>query len=459
MVSVGMAGYLPSIRGDDSIPSFILRMTKGQYQLVPEEYGKTDVWYFNNQIPGPQIRVKQGESFRVLVENRLDQSTTVHWHGLRVKNTMDGVPYLTQDPIEPGQTFLYELEAPDAGTFWYHPHQRSFEQVGRGLYGSLVVEERQAIDIDRELTWVLDDWRLTANAQLTGDYSGNRHDMSHAGRIGNTVTINGEIPDRFHLRRGERIRIRLINAANARIMALVFEDHEPKIISIDGQPVTPHLPKNRQYILAPGMRMDLQMDCTGRPGEKYALQDHYYPNQQYRLLDLVYDEKAVRDEILQDDIVLPGNPMPEPNLDESIQFEIDLAGGARGDMQGANFQGKWTDLRELVRQGKAWSINGVASHGHVMEPVIVVERNTSCILNIRNNTAWPHPMHLHGHSFRVLSQNDTAVLHHPWQDTVLIESGATSKIAFVADNPGDWMFHCHILEHQAAGMMAVIRVV
>ena len=120
---------------------------------------------------------------------------------MRVPNNMDGVPHLTQTPIASGSTFTYEFDAIDAGTFWYHPHQRSFEQVGRGLYGPLIVEENEPIRVDRDVTWVLDDWRLTADGQISNDF-GNTHDLSHNGRVGNTVTINGRVPEKFLVRRG-----------------------------------------------------------------------------------------------------------------------------------------------------------------------------------------------------------------------------------------------------------------
>ena len=139
----------------------------------------------------------------ITVENRLAEETTVHWHGLRVPNAMDGVPHLTQRPIAPGETFVYEFDVPDAGTYWYHPHQRSFEQVGRGLYGPLIVEEREPIQVDRDVTWVLDDWRLLPDAQISDDF-GNFMDASHNGRVGNTVTVNGRIPETFAVRAGER---------------------------------------------------------------------------------------------------------------------------------------------------------------------------------------------------------------------------------------------------------------
>ena len=241
-----------------------LRAAPGLTRLVPEPHGETPAWCYNEVVPGPEFRVRQGERLRVLVENGLDEETTVHWHGVRLPNGMDGVPHLTQRPIGPGETFVYEFDAIDAGTFWYHPHQRSFEQVGRGLYGPLIVEEPEPVRVDRDVTWVLDDWRLTKSAAISDDF-GNGHDMSHNGRVGNTVTINGRVPDNFAAKQGERIRLRLINAANARIFGLDFQGHQPIVIALDGQPVTPHAPDGGLVVLGPAMRADVVLDMAAKP--------------------------------------------------------------------------------------------------------------------------------------------------------------------------------------------------
>ena len=262
--------------GAQPLRHFTLRAGKANAQLVPENSPATPVWAYNQVVPGPEIRVAQGDRVRIAVENALDEETTVHWHGLRVPHDMDGVPHLTQRPIGPGERFVYEFDVPDAGTYWYHPHQRSFEQVGRGLYGPLIIEEREPIAVDREITWVLDDWRLERDARISDDFV-NRHDMSHNGRVGNTVTINGQIPDSFRVRQGERIRLRLINAANARIVALDFRDHRPWIVALDGQPVTPHEPGNRTVVLGPAMRADLVLDMSGDPTSRFTITDTFYP--------------------------------------------------------------------------------------------------------------------------------------------------------------------------------------
>jgi FtsP/CotA-like multicopper oxidase with cupredoxin domain len=437
---------------------FRLVARPGRTHLVGAPYPETAVWSYNGTVPGPEIRVRQGEPLRIAVENRLAEETTVHWHGVRVPNAMDGVPHLTQPPIAPGEAFVYEFDLPDAGTYWYHPHQRSFEQVGRGLYGLLIVEEREPIQVDRDVTWVLDDWRLLQDAQISDDF-GNFMDSSHNGRVGNTVTVNGRILESFPVRAGERVRLRLINAANARIFALEFQDHRPMVIALDGQPVAPHEPAGGRVILGPAMRADVVFDMTGQPGERFSVIDPFYRGLEYRLLDLVYsDEPPLHPHPLDAPLRLAANTMPEPDLEGIERHEVTFGGGMMGGMMMAMMDGRRADMREMMRSGMAWAINGVVASGHVMEPLLTLRRGRSYVLAMHNDTAWHHPMHLHGHAFRVIARNGQPTRHQEWQDTVLMTPHERVDIAFVADNPGDWMFHCHILEHQAAGMMGLIRV-
>ena len=429
----------------------------GRVPLVGGDHPQTAVWAYNGAVPGPELRARQGERLRIIVDNRLDEETTVHWHGLRVPNAMDGVPHLTQNPVAPGTSFTYEFDLPDAGTYWYHPHQRSSEQVGRGLYGPLIVEERKPIPVDREFYWVLDDWRLLPDAQISGDF-GNMMDMSHNGRIGNTATVNGRIRETFEVRRGERIRLRLINAANARTFALEFTGHAPRVIALDGQPVEPHAPPDGRIVLGAAMRADIVLDMTGKPGDRFAVNDTFYRGLEYRLLDLVYAAEPLRDGAPDGPVALARNTMPEPDLKSAERHEVVFGGGMMGNMTAAMMDGRRTGMRDMMRHGMAWAINGVAATGHTLEPFLTLQRGSSHVLAMRNDTAWHHPMHLHGHAFRVTSRNGAPTRYREWQDTVLIGPRESAEIAFVADNPGDWMFPCHILEHQAAGMMAVVRV-
>ncbi len=430
----------------------------GRAQLVGPSYPQTEVWCFGGRVPGPELRLRQGGRLAVAFENQLPESSTVHWHGLRVPNAMDGVAGLTQAPVAPGDTFSYAFDLPDAGTFWYHPHQRSVEQIGRGLYGPLIVEETEPIRVDREEVWVLDDWRMTEEAAIVEDFD-NFHDKSHAGRIGNTVTLNGVIPETFPVKSGERIRLRLINAANARFFALKFTGHRPQLIALDGQPCTPHeLPEGR-IVLGPAMRADLVLDMTGRPGARYELIDDHYQRFAYRLLDIAYETGApLREHPLDAPIALPANPLPIPDLGTAVRQRVVLGGGAMGGMASATFRGRTQGLRDIAREGKVWALNGVVADRLRMEPLLTVQRGRSAVIELANETAFDHPMHLHGHSFRVLSRDGRPVPHGIWQDTVLVAPREKVEIALVADNPGDWLFHCHILEHMAAGMMGLIRV-
>jgi FtsP/CotA-like multicopper oxidase with cupredoxin domain len=418
-------------------------------QLVPKEYPRTEVWAYNDRAPGPVLRARQGDRLRVLVENRLEEPTTVHWHGIRLPNAMDGVPVITQPPVAPGEKFLYEFTLPDAGTFFYHPHQRGFEQMGRGLAGALVVEERSPPPVDRDELWVLGDWRLAADASIRGGF-GNFMDVSHAGRIGNTVTINGHMQETFRVRAGERIRLRLVAASNARIFALEFRGHRPWIVALDGQPCEPHEPAGGVVVLAPAQRADLMIDMTGAPGSRHEVRDVFYRGREYRLIDLAYgDEEPLQAKRSSSPIELPANPLPDPDLRNAERHEVVFTGGMMGSMRG-------------MRRGMAWAVNG-ASNGcgegsAPLEPLFVLRKDRSYVLRLVNDTAWPHPIHLHGHSFRVLSRNGAPAARRDWRDTVLLAARETAEIAFVADNPGDWMFHCHVLEHQAAGMMTCIRV-
>jgi FtsP/CotA-like multicopper oxidase with cupredoxin domain len=422
-------------------------------RLVPTPYPETDVWSYNGTVPGPEIRARQGDRLRVVVTNRLDEETTVHWHGIRLANDMDGVPHLTQSPIKPGDSFAYEFDLHDAGTFWYHPHQRSFEQAGRGLSGALIVDEHEPIEVDRDVTWVLDDWRLVSDASIRDDF-GSGMDMAMAGRIGNTVTINGRVRETFACRAGERIRLRLINAANARIFGLNFHDHEPHVVALDGHPVEPY-PLTGRLTLGPGERADLVINMTGAPGERFLIVDDFYWQNRYRLLDLAYgEEPPLRRQRPDTSIRLTPNPLPDPDLDRAERHEIVFGGGMGGMMRGGTRRG----MMGSGMAGHAWSVNGVSMTDHRHEPLITLERDVSCRLVMRNQTAFHHPIHLHGHAFQVLSRNGRPRPRREWKDTVMMAPNERVEIAFVADNPGDWMIHCHILEHQAGGMMGAIRV-
>ncbi len=462
--SAGLAfGALPLVRPTLAATGneFRIEAAPGRASLVGRDGPHTAVWAYDGTIPGPTLRFKQGEPVRILVDNSLDEDTTVHWHGIRLPNAMDGVPGLTQPPIKPRETFTYEFTPPDAGTFWYHPHANSLEQLGRGLAGAVIVEEKEPVAVDRDVLWVLTDWRLTAEGGIASGF-GNRMEAAMSGRVGNAVTLNGVVPDDQPVHAGERIRLRLVNTSLARIMALRFEGHRPVIVATDGQPCNPHEPEGGRLLLGPAMRIDVVLDMVGGPGRRYRIIDDFYEGLAYLLTHLAYtDDPPLRSEPLDAPLRLPPNPLPEPDLSSAERHELKLEGGmmsGMGMMGGGMMQG----MGGMMGHGRAvWTINGTSmtGDGHAgMPPLVTLAQGQSHVITLRNDTAWWHPMHLHGFSYRVLARNGAPVPHNQWADTVLMAPRDTVDIAFVADNPGDWMLHCHVTDHQTAGLMTVLRV-
>jgi FtsP/CotA-like multicopper oxidase with cupredoxin domain len=306
---------------------------------------------------------------------------------------------------------------------------------------------------------MLGDWRLDREARIVGDF-GNFMDASHAGRIGNTVTVNGAIRETFDLRAGQRIRLRLVNAANARIFGLEFRCHDPVVIALDGQPVEPHRPENGRVVLGPSMRADVLLDATGEPGRSYQVVDDFYPRRAYRLLDLSYGKDRLRGGSAgAPPPKLAPNPLSEPDLGKAERHRVEFGGGMMGNMPGMGMGGMGMGMMG-GRHRMAWTVNGKAmpDNGHAHDPILELRLGRSYVLELVNDTQWHHPIHLHGHVFRVITRDGKTTRHREWLDTVLIDPRSRAEIAFVADNLGNWMIHCHILEHQASGMMAVIRV-
>ncbi|OYV59997.1 MAG: copper oxidase, partial [Acidocella sp. 21-58-7] len=228
-----------------------LKPAPGLAPIMGDGQAETPVLAYNGMVSGPVLRLAQGKLFQADVINGLDEGTTVHWHGISLPNAMDGVPGLTQASIKPGSSFHYAFTPPDAGTFWYHPHDHTAQQMGRGMAGALIVKEPEPPGFDRDVLWVLQDWELLSDNRIVDGFDNEMEGMM-AGRIGTTVTINGTIPTPVSLRAGERIRLRLINACLARFMALRFAGHRVVIMALDGQPVAqPFEPDGGLTVIAP----------------------------------------------------------------------------------------------------------------------------------------------------------------------------------------------------------------
>lgn len=440
---------LPGVAWSETAP--ILHAREGTARLAPPEYPETQIWGYDGTVPGPVLRARQGERMAQLFRNGLPQASSVHWHGIRIENGMDGVAGLTQSAVEPGEDFHYDFALPDAGTYWYHPHNRTYEQMARGLYGALIVEEAEgAPQVDLDEVLLIDDWRLNDTAQITDDF-GVMHDWAHAGRIGNWITVNGDGAWSREVQRGGRLRLRLVNTANARVFALQARGLEGWVVALDGMPLeTPE--RLDRLTLAPAQRADLIVDVTADEGEEALLvsfeRDGGYAIAAFSVRGLA------RKTGVADPAPLPANPVPALGvLSEARRAELLMEGGAMGGMRGAMMGGRMMGMRDMAAAGKVWAFNGMAEMGET--PLIDAALGETIRIAMTNDTAWPHAMHLHGHHFRQISADGSV---GPLRDTLLMNRGETVEVAFVADNPGDWLLHCHMLEHSAGGMMTWLRV-
>ena len=451
IAAFGCAGGSPRpARADDEDP-LVLRARPGTAQLAPAGFPGTPIWGYGGRVPGPTLRVPQGERVTRRFVNELPQASTVHWHGVRLENAMDGASGVTQVPVPPGGGFLYDFVAPDAGTFWYHPHERAWEQMARGLYGALVVDEPEPPRVDRDEVLLIDDWRLTEEATLHEESFGAIGDWSHGGRTGNWITVNGASPWTRTASRHERLRLRLANTANSRIFTLETRGLEGWLVALDGQPLETLEPVGR-IVLGPGERADLVVDVVARSGERALVVSR--EREGAFILCTFAVEHSLRETRGAAPPPLRPNPLPAlGDLSRAREATLRMAGGAMGGLREAILDGRTMPIRELAARGKVWALNGLAESPR--EPLFAARRGETVLITMANDTAWPHGMHLHGHHFRQVSPDGSL---GPWRDTLLMDREETVRIAFVTDNPGDWLLHCHMLEHSVSGMRTWFRV-
>ena len=421
--------YPAAARPNGVVRSFEITAAQADLTVGGE---KLHTWAYNQQVPGPELHVRLGETVRVHFTNRLPQSTTIHWHGVRVPNDMDGVPTPARPPIEPGQSFTYEFTPKDAGTFWYHPHIRSSEQVERGLYGVLVVEDPAPKPWSREVTWVLDDWLLSADRQIDPEFN-TLHDLMHDGRWGNLLTVSSQKTPLLIARPGERIRLRLLNSANGRIFAPDFGELSPHIIAVDGLYVCDPQPLG-EFELAPGNRLDLDLIMPNLNGS-FAVTDRFLRQVPNLLAEVRVDGEAVATPNFEP----PAGHIPVWREGTDVPVTKELLLDAR---RGGSF-------------GIEWTINNHAypDHDHIALPLGRYSR-----VRFVNKSARLHPIHTHGMFFRLLARDGRRVSEPFFRDTVLIHARETIDVGMVPLDAGDWMLHCHILEHAEAGMMSMIDV-
>ena len=410
-----------------------LLLKPGVKEIIP---GKpSNVLTMNGLAPGPVIRGKQNEPIRITVVNQLDTATTMHWHGLRIPVDMDGVPYTGQMPIEPGESFVYQFTPPDAGTMWYHPHMESVEQMGKGLVGAMVIEEAEPLEFDLDIPLVLKNWHLNEDGSFY-PRSIKRY-AARQGTPGLINTVNGKIKPKFSVPAGGRIRIRTINADNTAQYQLNCE--QGQVLAIDANPIDFNQTLE-SFLLGTGVRMDFGFIAPQAIGEQFTLRDG---DQIIAEFEVVPSSLPTLHSQLPK---IPANPVLEPNLAEAKQIGMTLEWDAATDKNGDPLF--WNlKTRPGQRPANCSYPNQIAN----------LKLGNSYIFNIRNNTQYPHPIHFHGHTFRVLKSNKKTI--NPFlADTVVLEKNEQVQVGLVADNPGFWMFHCHVIEHMISGLVGLVKV-
>ena len=449
--------------------------TANEQELVaaPRSYALTGSttptagWGYADSFPPPTLRVKRGETLRVRLVNHLPEHTSIHWHGIRLPNPMDGVPYLTQSPVKPGTEFVYEFAPPDAGTFWFHPHCNSIEQIGRGLSGVLVVENPDDPPFDADIVCLYRDWHIDEAGKFTAMTTD--EGAGRAGTMGDFHTVNGVNAPVIDVPTGGLVRLRLLNLDNARIITAALEGQPAWIIAIDGNPVTPTA--FDQWQMGPAMRLDLGLRAPDREGATFALMNTFLATP----LVLATFRAAGPAKTGRPDQppALPASPIPRPDLAnaETVPFSFSASSATAlapedqlpdlSALQAA--LGTHEPVADFLCRPQRifWAINQRPWPGQtgdrIPPPLATLRRGRSYIFELINTTSHTHPIHLHGHTFQVIESNKRTVTPYD-TDTVLIHTKERVKIAFVADNPGDWMLHCHIIEHQDTGMMGYVRV-
>lgn len=398
----------------------------------------TPAWTYGGTVPGPLIRAKIGDLVIIHFTNHLPEATSIHWHGMRLPNDMDGVPGVTQDPVAPEGSFRYEFVVRDAGTFWYHPHINSAAQVGWGMYGPIVVEDPDdPAEFGDDIVLVLSDISLTDVGEfLPADNGGEFGDLF--GREGSVLLVNGKVEPTLKARVGKPQRWRIINAARARYYNIRMPGHRLTRLGGDNG-LAARSEEVYSVVVVPGERSDLVFTPQGEPGTEDMLQ--WVP------VDRGFSStfNRAREPMLSIEIadLPPVVPAPVPVELRTIE-PIDLTGAIEQTLD----MTITTDFQNKVVMG----INGIPYWNVVPIEATVGETH---IWHLTNATSFAHPFHLHGYFFQVM--DDSRVPE--WKDTVDLPAGSELSIAVRFDErAGTWMYHCHILDHAESGMMGQVRV-
>ncbi|MDX1675153.1 MAG: multicopper oxidase family protein [Longimicrobiales bacterium] len=433
---------------DDHHPApdtVVLRLTAAATKLpvAPgSDPAAASVFAYNGQIPGPTIDVTEGDHVIVHLRNDLPDVTTVHWHGLHIPFEADGSPF---HPLEPGEETTLEFTIPDgtAGTYWYHPHPDHVTgyQVAKGLYGAFIVRSPDdPLGSLPEKLIILSDNRFLDDGEVDlpdPDSPEGRIDFEN-GREGDVLLVNGQVMPTIPIRAGGAQRWRVVNASAARVYRLSIPGHTLLHVGSDGGLFESPVPTD-EVLISNSERVELVVRGTGEPGTRAVLQDlpydRYIPQTRpeewettRELLTLAYDDAPPVASAAIPDTLRPVPPLDTLAADTTRVFAL---------TQGF-INGKTMDM------------------GRVDE---TAELGSTEIWQVENLVGMDHPFHLHGFRFQVLDVNGEPVAYRRWEDTVNVpKHGWVRLIVRFDDYPGKWMFHCHILDHEDAGMMGVFEV-
>lgn len=446
------------------VPTDRLTLTAGPHdlRLLGPDGNATPCYAYDGQ-PFRLIRLRRGARLEATYANGLHEGSSLHFHGIRMPNEFDGVPPLTQPLVEPGGRFVHQLPLDDSGTFFFHPHCDETGQAGRGLVGVLIVEDPRDPRFDAEHVLCLKDWRLADDGSFLPLTEADG--ASKAGTFGATRTCNGQPEVALEAPAGGDVRLRILNVDSTRVMDIGVEGGEAWLIAVDGHALKPvkldDLPDGI-WRMGPAQRIDLHVRVPATGGPVHL--GDYRAAEVYRFATLAPQGRVKRPR--KGPLALPPAELPAPDLKNADAFSFTLQQATDAAVKELGLPPDDPLAKALVASfcvGAAtyWSIGQVSwSAGTRLglpPPLARMEVGKSYRVTIKNETRFPHPIHLHGHAFAVLSSSKGRLPPH-FADTVLVQPGEAVEIAFVAV-PGDWVFHCHILEHMETGMMGWFRVV
>ncbi|MBX4869741.1 multicopper oxidase family protein [Rhizobium bangladeshense] len=394
----------------------------------------------------PVLRMTKGRRYAARLKNELDEPTTIHWHGLRIDNRMDGVPFVTQPYIYTGDSFDYAFTPPDAGTFWYHPHCNTLTQMGHGMTGMLIVEDPADPEFDAEVLLNLRDWRLGGDGQFIAPFR--PRDAAKSGTYGTLRTANWRQEPQYDAPAGGLVRLRIAITDVTRIFSLKMVGAEATAIAIDGNPVPKRFPLDLLQI-GPGQRLDLAVRMPDEEGAVATLED--IRGTAPKTIASLRSMGASLKRDIGDLGPLGQNPVPALDLSAAEQIPLVLSATA----ENAAAESICGTLGYSF-----WAINKVPWPGDTPDPtapLAELKLGKSYVFNLENTTPHAHPIHLHGMSFTVISSSTREVMPLV-SDTYLVQPDEKVQLALVADNLGDWVLHCHIIEHQKTGMTSYVRV-